>query len=162
VGDGPDRNSLQREIDGRTLAGSIVLEGSVDQATLLRLLAASDAFVLASLYEGIPIVLMEAMAMQIPCIAPGITGIPELIQDGVNGLLYTPAEIEELAGAILLLMESAELRRSLGRNARECVIREYSAAHNAERFAALLQRRVPEKARGITHASETVIPDAAP
>jgi glycosyltransferase involved in cell wall biosynthesis len=144
VGDGPDRDSLEREIACRALAGSVVLEGSVDQETLLALYAGSDAFVLASLYEGIPMVLMEAMAMEIPCIAPRITGIPELIHDGVDGLLFTPADVEDLAAGILRLIESPDLRRSLGRRARECVIREYSAAPNAQRFAAVLRRRVPE------------------
>jgi glycosyltransferase involved in cell wall biosynthesis len=148
VGDGPDRGSLELEIASKALAGWVVLEGSVDRETLLALYARSDAFVLASLYEGIPIVLMEAMAMEIPCIAPRITGIPELIHDGVDGLLFTPADVEDLVAAILRLAASPDVRRSLGRNARECVIREYSAAPNAQRFAAVLRRRAPHLQAG--------------
>ena len=145
VGDGPDRYALEREIAVGGLESSVILEGNADQERLLALYRSSDAFVLASLYEGIPMVLMEAMSMEIPCVAPRITGIPELIHDGLNGLLFTATDVDDLASCILRLMQSSELRRSLGLRARECITRNYSVMANAERLAAIMRRHLAER-----------------
>ena len=64
--------------------------GRVGQDEIREHYARADAFCLSSLGEGIPVVLMEAMAMRMPVIAPRIMGIPELVEDGVSGLLVTP------------------------------------------------------------------------
>jgi len=142
VGGGPDHAPLEREIAAKGLAGLVILEGEVDQDKLLGIYRNSSAFVMASLYEGVPMVLMEAMSMEIPCIAPRITGIPELIHDGVDGLLFTPADVENLTACIWRLIESPALRKSLARQARESIIRDRSRDLNAERFAALLRKRL--------------------
>jgi colanic acid/amylovoran biosynthesis glycosyltransferase len=98
--------------------------------------------VLTSLYEGIPMVLMEAMAMQIACVAPRITGIPELIEDGISGLLFHPADGEDLVRALTRLMEDPALRRSLGENGRRRVSAMYDSQRNTEAFARILLERV--------------------
>jgi glycosyltransferase involved in cell wall biosynthesis len=85
---------------------------------------------------------MEAMAMEIPCVAPRITGIPELIEDGADGLLFAPADEEELAAALLRLIGNPDLRRRLGEAARQRVLREYDLAANTARFAEILRRRL--------------------
>jgi len=95
---------------------SVSKAGSI-RARLNDLYAASDAFVLASLYEGTPIVLMEAMAMEIPCIASAINGIPELIAHGQTGVLFPPADPARLAECIQSLMDDPELAARLGRAA---------------------------------------------
>jgi len=104
--------------------------------------AETDLFVLPSLAEGIPMVLMEAMAMQIPCVAPCITGIPELIEHGKEGMLFTVADVQDLSSKILILMESPELRTQIGRQARARVARDYDMARNTERFAAVLVEKL--------------------
>jgi colanic acid/amylovoran biosynthesis glycosyltransferase len=103
----------------------------------MSLYAETDFFVLPSLAEGIPMVLMEAMAMQIPCVAPRITGIPELIEEGVDGLLYTVADVEDLTNKIRALMEAARGRK-MGEKSRLHVLRQYDMARNTERFATVL------------------------
>lgn len=142
VGGGPHRPVLEKEAARRGLARNVVFEGRVDQHRLLELYQSADAFALASLYEGTPVVLMEAMCMEIPCIAPCITGIPELIRDGDSGLLFPPASDAELAAALARLVESPDLCRRLGRAARAHILRRYDLARNTEALAAVLRRRL--------------------
>jgi len=108
----------------------------------LGLYAEADLFVLPSLAEGIPIVLMEAMAMQIPCVAPCIAGIPELIEHGVEGMLFAVGDVKDLKRAIRNLLESPELCAQIGRQARTRVVRDYDMARNTERFAAVLTEQL--------------------
>jgi glycosyltransferase involved in cell wall biosynthesis len=138
VGDGPDREFLQRRASELGIASHLEFSGWVDQARLMALYAETDLFVLSSLAEGIPMVLMEAMAMQIPCVAPHITGIPELIEDGVDGVLYAVADVEDLTNKIRSLVQSADRRREIGEQARLRVLREYDMARNTKRFGAML------------------------
>lgn len=142
VGDGPDRKFLERRAAELGIAACVEFAGWLDQRQLITLYADSDLFVLPSLAEGIPMVLMEAMAMQIPCVAPCITGIPELIEDGVEGMLYAVADLEELTAKIRALLESPELIQQIGKQARLRVIRDYNMARNTERFAEVLAERL--------------------
>jgi glycosyltransferase involved in cell wall biosynthesis len=83
------------------------------------LLSASDIFVLASLWEGHPVSVMEAMAAGLPVIATAVGGVPELVEDDVTGILAPVGDGRSLAGAIAALLENACLRRRLGGDARE-------------------------------------------
>lgn len=142
VGDGPDRPSLEQEVRERGLSERVLFTGAVDQDRIRELYADADVFALASFAEGIPVVLMEAMAMTIPCVTTFITGIPELIRDGVDGLLVAPSDDEGLAQAIARLMDDAELRRRLGTAGRQRVLEKYDLDRNTERLAAVFQRRL--------------------
>ena len=84
-------------------------------------------------------VLMEAMAMEIPCIAPCITGIPELIAHGVDGMLFAVADIQDMTNNLRILIDSPELRNTMGQKARARVLRDYDMARNTERFAGILK-----------------------
>jgi colanic acid/amylovoran biosynthesis glycosyltransferase len=138
VGDGPDRAWLEKRAAELGIAANVEFAGWVDQAGLMALYSATDLFVLPSLAEGIPMVLMEAMAMEIPCVAPRITGIPELIEHGVDGMLFAVADVEDLTQQIRNLLESPELAAKIGKQARARVVRDYDMARNAQRFAAAL------------------------
>jgi glycosyltransferase involved in cell wall biosynthesis len=142
VGEGPDRPGLEKEIVACGLLGSVRLEGSLNQDQLKVLYGESDAFALASLAEGVPVVLMEAMAMEIPCVATRITGIPELIENGVDGLLVAPSDVEQLASALALLMDDRDLRERIARSARLKIIRQYNLSKNTARLAEVFERRV--------------------
>ena len=91
-----------------------------------------------------PVVLMEAMAMEIPCIATWIAGIPELIRDGVDGLLVAPGDVQSLANAIMRLMDDAALQRRLGRSGRRRILEGYDVATNVGRLADVFSRRLAE------------------
>ncbi len=145
VGDGPDRTWLENRAAELGIASNVEFAGWVDQDRLMALYRETDLFVLSSLAEGIPMVLMEAMAMQIPCVAPCITGIPELIEHGVDGMLFTVGDVEDLRGKISSLLDSPELCAQIGTGARARVIRDYDMARNTERFAAVLVERLGKK-----------------
>ncbi|HYP13181.1 MAG TPA: glycosyltransferase [Bryobacteraceae bacterium] len=156
VGDGPDRPGLERHVRDLGLQSSVVFEGWCNQDRVRALYAATDIFVLASFAEGIPVVLMEAMAMEIPCVATNITGVPELISDNVNGFLVTPSDERQLADSIARLIHSPELRESIGRSGREKVIRDFHLANNVHSLSGIFQRRL-----GGARASEAVRASAA-
>jgi glycosyltransferase involved in cell wall biosynthesis len=96
-----------------------------------------DIFVLSSRREGLPNVLLEAMAMEVPVVATGIAGIPRLIQSGANGILVPPDSVEELAGAMQKLMKEPELRKKLADAGRATIEHDYSFQRRMERVAAI-------------------------
>ncbi len=113
VGDGPDRARVEAEITKLQLHAHVHLTGSLTQEGVRAELARSDAFVLPSLAEGIPVVLMEAMASYVPCISTPVNGIPELIEHGHTGLLATPGDVDSLVTQLSLLCTNADLRQRM-------------------------------------------------
>ena len=97
----------------------------------------ADVFVLASVAEGVPVVLMEAMAKEIACLSTRITGIPELIEDGVGGLLATSGDPDDLAVKLRMLVENPDLRLRLARAGRQAVLGRYDLKQNIPEMAAL-------------------------
>jgi glycosyltransferase involved in cell wall biosynthesis len=93
-------------------------------------LARADAFVLPSLAEGIPVVLMEAMASYVPCISTPVNGIPELIEHGHTGLLATPGDVDSLVTQLSLLCSRADVRQSMARAAYAKVTQEFDLFSN--------------------------------
>ena len=142
VGDGPDRRWLEDFTEQLGITSSVIFEGWIDEAKLMSLYSTTDIFVLSSLAEGIPMVLIEAMALEKPCVAPRIAGIPELIDDGVDGLLFAVANVEELSQQIRRLLQSPEMRQSMGKQARAKVLREYDMGRNAQRFSKILEKQL--------------------
>jgi glycosyltransferase involved in cell wall biosynthesis len=142
AGDGPDRAALSQDVKNRGLADCVSFEGNVNQDKLLDLYRESDALVLSSFAEGLPVVLMEAMAMEIPCVAPWVNGIPEIVTHETDGLLVPPGDAEALARAIGRLMDDAELRRTLGQNARLKILEKFDLRRNTEHLADVFQRRL--------------------
>lgn len=135
IGDGPDRESLQVAARQLRIEDSVSFEGAVNQDRILDFYATADVFAMASFAEGIPVVLMEAMAMEIPCVSTWITGIPELIRDSIDGLLVAPSDVDGLASAIAKLMDDDELRGRLGLAGRQRVLEKYNLTHNIARLA---------------------------
>lgn len=147
VGDGPDRASLERQTRELGLGEQVHFEGAVNQDRVRALYREADIFALASFAEGIPIVLMEAMAMEIPCVTTYITGIPELIRHDIDGLLVAPSDDVELATAIARLAHEPELRLRLGQAGRQRVLDKYDLGPNTEHMAAVFSRRLDAAAR---------------
>jgi colanic acid/amylovoran biosynthesis glycosyltransferase len=146
VGDGPDRSSLQELAHSLGIESAVVFEGSVNQDRIRHLYAAAHVFTLPSFAEGIPVVLMEAMAMEIPCVTTWITGIPELIRDGIDGILVPPSDDRALAAAIAQLMDHPELRRRIGEGGRARVIEKYHLRDNVAHLAGVLRKHLREAA----------------
>ncbi|MBV9309420.1 MAG: glycosyltransferase family 4 protein [Solirubrobacterales bacterium] len=144
IGEGPKRASLEDRIARLGLADRFELVGAVGAHRVPGFYEQADVFCLSSFAEGLPIVLMEAMAAELPVVAPRTMGIPELVRDGVNGLLVTPGRPDELAAALGRLIGDPELRIALGRAGRQTVADEFSL----EQSAMQLSRLFAAKANG--------------
>jgi colanic acid/amylovoran biosynthesis glycosyltransferase len=125
VGDGPERSSIERKIHELGLSPCITLKGRLDEKSTLLEIASSDLLVLPSFMEGLPIVLIEAMALGVPVIATRVAGIPELIMDEKEGLLFRPADWGDLTQKITRLLRDEDLRRDLASAARAKVETEF-------------------------------------
>jgi len=142
VGEGPLRTVLEGQIALRGLGELIHLAGACNHDRVVDFYDSSDAFVLSSFLEGIPVVLMEAMAMELPCVATWITGIPEIIEKDVEGLLVPPASASAIADAVGRLMEDPEGARRFGIAARRKVLAKYHLGRNVERLAQEFRARL--------------------
>jgi glycosyltransferase involved in cell wall biosynthesis len=151
VGDGPDRSELERLAVKCGVAAQVKFAGWKTQDELQSIYAAADAFAFSSLAEGIPVVLMEAMAMSLACVAPWIAGIPELIRDGVDGFLVAPSDVDGMAEAIGRLYRDPERCRAMGESARGRVLELFNLERNIEELSEILRRRIT--AGGIRHPS---------
>jgi glycosyltransferase involved in cell wall biosynthesis len=124
VGEGPDRSALERLAASLDLSAVVIFTGlRRDPAELL---AALDLLVLPSRFEGMPNVILEAMAAGKAVVAAAVGAVPELVQEGRTGLLVPPEDADALARAIRLLLKDPELRRRLGANGRARVETEFS------------------------------------
>lgn len=142
VGDGPQRTELESIVRKKQLKDRVTFYGYLSQAELRSLFETADVFVMSSFAEGIPVVLMEAMAFSVPVVAPRITGIPELIDDGVNGYLTTPGDIDSLVSSIETLLNDASLRNRFASNARFKVEQEFNLFEETKRLATIMQERI--------------------
>lgn len=149
VGDGPERRRIEKQVRTLGLQSEIKLLGHVSREDLLALYPLADVVVLASKSEGIPIVLMEAMARGCAVLAPNITGIPELVIDGKTGFLYEPGSISDFIGRVLLVSRSRNALDQLRRAARDHVSAYFNRVVNLEKFVETLlvklDSRVPDE-----------------
>ncbi len=147
IGEGTERCALDAFVAAEALGDSIVFEGALNHETTRQKLAQADVFVLASFAEGVPIALMEAMAMEIPCVSTFVAGIPELIRDGVDGLLVPPSSEQSLSAALERLIRDADFRRMIARAGRSRVQELYDLKKNSRILADTLQRCISEPPR---------------
>jgi glycosyltransferase involved in cell wall biosynthesis len=125
VGDGPGRDEIAGRIAQEPWARSVTLLGH--RADVPNILASLDVLVLPSYaHEGIPQIILQAQAMSCAVVATTIGGIPEVVEDGVTGLLVPPKEPEALAKKMSLLLEDSSLSATLGQNARKHIEKSYS------------------------------------
>jgi colanic acid biosynthesis glycosyl transferase WcaI len=125
IGDGPERISVERLVKRLDLEEYVTLTGF--RSDVANLLKCSDVVVLCSETESAPLTLLEGMSSGLPVVATRVGGIPEIIKDGVNGLLVQSKNPEAIAEKILELNSDPEMRRSLGEAARETVLEKYTA-----------------------------------
>jgi glycosyltransferase involved in cell wall biosynthesis len=119
-GDGPLRQELMAYAEKLGLDGNAIFVGAfTEREELSHIMAQTDIFVMSSILEGQPLSLVEAMAYGCPIVTTSVGGIPEIIQDGVNGLLCKPKNPECLAQKIVTLIENPSLRERLSQMARE-------------------------------------------
>ena len=139
IGGGSAMEALKRFVTEHQLVDSVTFTGPLAHTEALTCLRSADIFALASFAEGIPVAIMEAMAMGIPCVSTSIAGIPELIQSGIDGLLVPPSNVDALAHAIQSLVTDGDYRRRLGNRARQRIIDQYNLPLNHELLAKAFQ-----------------------
>ena len=144
VGDGPDQKMLEEQVAAAGLADHVIFEGRRDRHEIIQLLGTADVLVAPSVptadgrREGIPVVLMEAMASGVPVIASRLSGIPELVRHQENGLLAEPRDVQGLTSAIESLCSNPVLRKQLG----DCGRRTVAEYFNLETSVAFLLRHI--------------------
>ena len=143
AGDGNERDALQRLIGELGLRDRVRLAGF--QTDLRPLYEAMDLFVLSSLREGLPNVVLEAMALELPVVATRVAGVPRLITDGENGLLVDIGEQPALAGAIELALTNPELRSRLAAAARRTIEERYCFAVRMKKVAAVYDELLAQR-----------------
>jgi len=132
VGDGPDRAAVEARILQRDLQDHCSVVGWKSEHDVFDEIRQADLLVMASFMEGLPVVLMEALGLGIPVIAPCVAGIPELVRDGETGLLFSPGHWSELTECLQMLCHDAALRQRLGARGREVVEREFDVNRAVE------------------------------
>lgn len=151
VGDGPERAALEAKARDLGLGDSVRFTGYLGQSDVAAELLKTDVFVLPSFAEGVPVVLMEAMAARRPVIAPRVAGVQELVEDGISGYTVPPGDLETLTARIETLLGDVDLRRRMGHAGRAKVVAEFDAKHEAawllQLMAASLGEGLPEGLR---------------
>lgn len=166
VGEGVDRPRLTAQIEAASLADVVTLVGQLTADRVTAELLDADVLVAPSVptrggkREGIPVVLMEAMATGLPVVASRLSGIPELVEDGVSGLLVPAGDPAALAEALATLAEDPALRRRLGIAGRATILRDFDVTASAARLADRIVAAFP--ADGTARAPRSADDDGAP
>ncbi|MFP4379997.1 MAG: glycosyltransferase family 4 protein [Candidatus Sumerlaeia bacterium] len=147
IGDGYMREELESQIERLHLGDLVEIAGLLPREEVRKAYAESRLFVLPCVVtprgdrDGIPNVILEAMAMGMPVVGTDISGLPEAIEDGVNGRLIPPHAPEKLADAIQELWENADLRERMGRASREKVERVFGLQMNMDHLAGFIHEK---------------------
>lgn len=135
------RSVLEAQVARGTPAGATALLGAVSEERVRDELSRAHVFALASLTEALGVATMEAMAMRVPVVVTGVGGVPELVDDGVNGLLVSPAQPEEMADTIEAVARDPDRARRLGEAGRRKVEAGFDSGRSAEVLARHLLAR---------------------
>jgi glycosyltransferase involved in cell wall biosynthesis len=150
VGDGPERDPLETEAKHLGIRSSVCFLGA--RKDIPQLLSSMDVVVMPSLFEGLPMALLEAMASGRAVIASRVGGIPNVIQERVNGIMLSPGDVSGLTAALCSLLKNRELRVTLGQKARETVGSRFSAASMAKRYLDIYPwAGLPTESQYLTH-----------
>jgi glycosyltransferase involved in cell wall biosynthesis len=142
-GAGPLAKQLEEWIEKHGMTGEVRLNGDRTQQELIPLYQNATLFILTPVQtddgdrDGIPNVLLEAMAVGLPVITTAVSGIPELVEHNLNGLLYQSHDVEGVASGIIELLRNAEKRRQLGGAASKKVREQFDVAQAAKRLKTL-------------------------
>ena len=122
IGYGPYEQELRKQVKRLGIEKNILFKGKVSHKEINHYLNASDLFILPSLTEGRPNVILEAMASEIPVIATTVGGIPELIDDGETGFLIPPRNTDAIVERVNMLLRKKGLAQTIGKNAGQALI----------------------------------------
>lgn len=144
IGDGPERRGLEAEAKALRIDDIVTFAGYRSQSAVADYLTTSDMLVLPSFAEGVPVVLMEAMAARLPVVATRVAGVPELVEDRVSGYLVPPGDQDALARAIAAALQAPP---SVGDAGRTKVMTEFDSSTEGARLATLFSTYTRGKPR---------------
>jgi colanic acid/amylovoran biosynthesis glycosyltransferase len=140
LGDGPSRDNLEHQCKKLGLNNNVIFKGFVDQSTIREDLNNSDIFILPSFAEGIPVSLMEAMAIGVPVITTYVGGISELVIDNETGLLCYPSDSKGLADSIRKYLSDQKLVNSIAKSGRLHIETEFDVNKQIDKLAELFKK----------------------
>ncbi len=138
VGNGSQRVALQRKSAVLKLGKVVTFAESKDEAGVAEALRHADLLIVPSLSEGLPVVIMEALASRVPVVATAVDGIPELVRDGETGRLVQPSDPQGIAGAIEQLLSDPNMRQRMGDAGQKLVSADYDAHRNSRGLLSLI------------------------
>ena len=144
------RQELEKVIQEKEMSDYVKLLGAVSEAEVRQGLEEADLFALASLNEGIPVAVMEAMAMEMPVVVTDVGGTSELVDNGVDGILVQPENPEEMADAIVKILQNKELALRLSQESRKKVAAKFHHRLSAEAYSGCLE----ELAKGVEYSQK--------
>ncbi len=147
VGDGPDREWIEARITELGLDQAVVITGYQSQDSVARHLAEADIFVLPSFAEGLPVVLMEAMASRLPVVTTRIAGVPELVEDGMSGFLVPAGDAESLAARLAELIANPAMRRRMGETGHAKVRAEFDVVRESRWLGEIMRMSLDREPR---------------
>jgi glycosyltransferase involved in cell wall biosynthesis len=153
AGDGPERDRLVRLAARLGIADRVDFRGEVPHDQVPGVLAGLDVFVMPSRAEGFGVAALEAQAMEVPVVASGVHGIPDVIDDGRTGILVPPGNIEALAAAIVRLATDPALRAAMGHAGRAFVEERYRWQENAAQMERLYHHLLAPFTHGAARAT---------
>ncbi|WP_319825114.1 glycosyltransferase family 4 protein [Thalassovita sp.] len=139
IGDGPERAALQAMARDMGLAGNVDFVGYKSQEEVAQALTQHDLLILPSFAEGVPVVLMEAMAAELPVVTTRIAGVPELVQEGISGHLVPPGDVEALQAALTSVMSDTHRAAQMGQAGRSRIIEQFDIEKEAGWLGTLLR-----------------------
>ena len=142
VGDGPLRGEIEAGIRTHGLGEAVHLAGLQEETRPY--FAAFDAYLMTSQFEGLPIALLEAMAMAVSPVVTSVGGMPELVADGVNGYLQPFGDLGGLAERVVRVLKDAEHRRAIGTAARQTVVEGFSMERMQGELEGVYERVIAE------------------
>jgi colanic acid/amylovoran biosynthesis glycosyltransferase len=159
IGSGPIEQDLRQLSQQLGIAGNVSFLGTMPQEEVVRNYALSDLFALACVpasdgdMDGLPVVLCEAMSMEIPVVSTRLSGIPELVEDQVTGLCVPPNDINALSGAIEFLINNPDVAERLASAGRQRVLERFERFASARRLIAVWQSIDPSNAGRVSHGA---------
>jgi glycosyltransferase involved in cell wall biosynthesis len=145
AGDGPQRQDIENLIERLDLADRIKLLGAIPNDQLTELYSRASVFLMPCVktpdgdMDGIPVAMMEAMACEVPVVSTNISGIPELVEDGITGRLAVEKDVDALAEILQELLGDTDKIERFGKAGRERVLKDFCISENAAKLRELIK-----------------------
>ncbi|HMB45687.1 MAG TPA: glycosyltransferase [Candidatus Methanoperedens sp.] len=146
VGSGPLNDHLHQLVHDLKLEGYIQFKGDLSDFELMHYYENAEMFILPCIIaengdrDGIPVAIMEAMAMELPVISTTVSGIPELVDDGISGILVSQKDEKAIANAIIKLHQDKKLRLEMGENGRKIIENKYNIVSESEKLIKIFNK----------------------